>query len=177
MARTALSKQKTDFAIWKTIKLGVFVTAMAYTSALRRGEFLHADERCQRILRKVRCAQKETELDLVLLKLEDILTVYNFDKPFANIEDICTGGLILGLRLCPAEVGPALRLAYREKPQEYPWLFIAMECIRDPIDHYPRIFCVSGHNEKLWLEERLSPSRSIWTTERPERFVFVKPRK
>jgi len=48
----------------------------------------------------------------------------------ATSKDICEAGKRIGLRLCPAEVGPALRLQYRDQPVNES-LVIAMDPVVD----------------------------------------------
>ena len=97
---------------WKTVKLGVFKTADAYRKALEQGR-RRSGEWVNDFLGQpaYTCAREETDVDLVVLSVEDL----GFKKG-ALYSQICEKALAAGLDLCPAEVGPALRLAYDDQP-------------------------------------------------------------
>lgn len=71
------------------------------------------------------CAKKQEEVDLVVVSVGEL----GF-KDVALYKDICARAAEFGLDLCPAEVGPALRLAYDDQPLGE-WLYIAMEATTD----------------------------------------------
>lgn len=68
-------------------------------------------------------AEKETEVELVNVSVEEL----GF-KDGATRADIYKRAKELGLGLCPAEVGPQLRLKYKDQPKGE-WVLIAMEPI------------------------------------------------
>lgn len=75
----------------------------------------------------------------------------------------------LGLSLCPAEVGPALREAYRDQLVGE-WLVIVMELVTDS-DGVLSVFGVGRHDGGLWLCGRYGNSENLWNAD--DRFVFV----
>ena len=79
----------------------------------------------------------------------------------------------LGLEVCPAEVGPQLRLQYTDQPfGEY--LIVAMNAISGR-GGGPHVFVVGRDGDGLWLSTDDGRSDDEW---RPDyRFVFLRPRK
>lgn len=65
-----------------------------------------------------------------------------------------------GLELCPAAVGPCLRLAYQDQPQ-YEYLRIAMEPITDAGDDL-RVFYISHDSDDRWLHSHYGGPVSTW---------------
>jgi hypothetical protein len=80
-------------------------------------------------------ATKETKLKLVIRSVLEL----GFKKG-ANLEQIYARAKQLGLDICPAEVGPQLRLQYIYQPGDE-WLVIAMEPIIEK-DGRPGVFAV-----------------------------------
>ena len=88
-------------------------------------------------------------------------------------DQICARAKELGLELCPAEVGPQLRLQYQEQPLgEY--LVVAMKAIND-LDGDPRVFAVSRDGAGLWVSASVGRPDDVWGL--GGRFVFLRPRK
>ena len=110
--------------VWKMVKLGTCKTPGAYRKALKKAGRSIGDWGDD-ILGRITCSQEEIDLDLVVLSVADL----GF-KDGARYADICAKAVELGLELCPAEVGPALRLQYGNQPNGE-WLRIAMEAIAD----------------------------------------------
>ena len=111
---------------WKTIRLGVHKTADEYRKAMKSAKNKVGDGVGELLGNaKFTCATEETDVDLVVLSGAEL----DF-KESAEYSDICARALELGLELCPAEVGPALRLAYKDQPRGE-WLIIAMKAITD----------------------------------------------
>jgi hypothetical protein len=119
------------------------------------------------ILDKVPCAQNEVEVDLVITSVADL----GF-KEGGFYGDICTRAKDHGLQLCPAEVGPALRLKYVRQTWGEP-LAIAMTGVIDS-GGCPTIFAVMYGNHALRLEGCPGRAESIFNAN--FRFVFVLPR-
>jgi hypothetical protein len=57
-------------------------------------------------------SRTRTAVDLVVLSVSEL----GFGKPGASLKDIYARAKSLGFALCPAEVGPQLRLQYLEQP-------------------------------------------------------------
>jgi hypothetical protein len=154
----------------KTITLGIRKTSDEYRKALRKAGFLF-DYRCDETLDKIEYAQDESDVDLVGYNVYDL----GFDYDGAHYKPICANGIQMGLELCPAEVGPALRLDYTDQGCDSR-LLIAMKPI---LGHNRRrsIFSVDhGCGGDRWLHFGWisRPIRRPWKG--PSTFVFVKPR-
>ena len=106
-------------------------------------------------------------MDLVVLSVGEL----GF-KDGAHYSDICARAVEIGLELCPAEVGPALRLTYGDQPKNE-WLRIATEAITD-LDGYHFIFAVEHSDGELWLRGYYGHPGSFWYV--VHRFVFVRRR-
>jgi hypothetical protein len=117
------------------------------------------------ILGRISCSQVEVDIDLVVLSVGDL----GF-KGSARYADICSKGVELGLELCPAEVGPALRLQYGDQPRDE-WLRIAMEAITDRGGDRG-IFRVGRGSDGLWLIADYGRPGGVWGA--GGRFVFAR---
>ncbi|KXK08872.1 MAG: hypothetical protein UZ21_OP11001000430 [Microgenomates bacterium OLB22] len=74
----------------------------------------------------------------------------------------------LGLDLCPAEVGPHMRLATKDQPLgDYYW--IVMKQITDS-DGYPNVFRLVRYEDGLWSDARWAGPGSEWNPD--DEFVF-----
>lgn len=153
---------------WKTIKLGTGLkTGQDFYDALA-DEDLRVDEGGILQRPEFSVATQCFEVDLVRVSVRDL----GFERK-TLYRAICVRAKKLGLELCPAEVGPQLRLQYLDQPKNE-WLLVAMETIRWA-DGYQSIFSV-GHTSGLrqlgtylsGINQHLRPS---------QQFVFVLPRK
>lgn len=103
-------KMASDFPIWKTITLGAYKDTAAYCAALEAARCRVSDY-AREILKKISIAQSETPVDLARLTVREL----GFPEG-ATTEQAYAAALTRGLTKCPAEVGPALRLAYMDQP-------------------------------------------------------------
>lgn len=158
------------FALWKTIKLGTgLITADDFRRALKAGNCRIGDWGNDILgMRAFTAAGKETEVDLVVLSVAEL----GF-KDGAYRKDIYRQALKLGLELCPAEVGPQLRLQYKDQPNGE-WLRIAMEPIAGS-GGFLRVFSVVRGRDGLWLSGDYGNPDFFWFSS--YRWVFVRPRK
>jgi hypothetical protein len=138
-AASATSAQTT----FKTITLGTYPSVAALENAL--GDL---SLRATSMMEKVSVSRARTQVDLVTVSVREL----GF-RAGATLEAIVESGKRLGLEVCPAEVGPQLRLQYPNQP-ESDSLLIAMEPIVAtplvdgvPVPNVrprPAIFSVSG---------------------------------
>jgi len=158
------SDEKTLFNVWKTIKLGNYKNADEFRKALKKNGFKTGDW-ANDILDKpaFTVAGAEEEIQLVNVSVADL----GF-KNGATYKGICAKAKELGLELCPNEVGPQLRLQYKDQPKgEH--LCIAMEPITDSGGRL-NIFDVAHDDDDLWLYGSLGYSVYFWRAS--HRFVF-----
>jgi hypothetical protein len=153
-----------EFAVWKTVKLGLHKSPKDYRAAIKSAKMKIGDWGDD-ILGRISCSQVEVDIDLVVLSVGDL----GF-KGSARYADICSKGVELGLELCPAEVGPALRLQYGDQPRDE-WLRIAMEAITDR-DGDRSIFLVEHDSDVLWLGANRGHPDDVWDA--GPRFVFAR---
>lgn len=112
--------------------------------------------------------EKAESLDLVILSVADL----GLERG-GTTDEVYTQAKKLCLELCPAWVGPQLRLDYTEQPLgEY--IFIGMEQIADR-DRYPLVFSVARDSDGSWLYAYYARPDDGWYP--GYRFVFVVPRK
>lgn len=102
-------------------------------------------------------------LSTVRLKVSDLgFTGYpTTDQLYAKAQS-------LGLDLCPAEVGPNLRLKYNHQPMDE-WLYIGMKPITDSHSD-PHVFELRRGGGGLWLDDSWAGPGSRWGPE--GEFVF-----
>jgi hypothetical protein len=147
-----------EFDRWRTVNLGV---GENYSKALYT-LYYRVPLLTRLIIESIPVSSTEVELDLVLVTLKQLGFI-----GAARYRDIRARAIKLGLQLCPAEVGPALRLSCTNtKP-----IMIGMSPMKSGGKSY--LFEI-GSAENEWLESvehfgtRLYPLGSFW--------VFVKPR-
>ena len=163
-------KTTTEFKVWKIIKLGTGLrTADDFRRALKDGGF-RIEKWANGILSKpgFTAATEETEKDLVNVSIAEL----GFTDG-VHCRDIYSRAQELGLNLCPAEVGPQLRLQHNDQPKGE-WLIVAMEPIADS-DCFLHVFSVEHDTYGFWLNNRPGNPISLWDSN--FRWVFVRPRK
>lgn len=119
------------FQIWKTIQLGTGLkSADDFRRDLTAGGFRIGDWGND-ILGKpaFKVASKLTEVDLDLVNPS--VAELGF-KDGATFKDACERAISLGLEPCPNEVGPQLRLQYKDQPKGE-WLRIAMKDVVEEV--------------------------------------------
>jgi hypothetical protein len=109
---------------WKTIKLGMFKNVEEIRQALKASGNSIGDW-ANDILGKPAFKVSETEQDVELVNVSVLELGF---KQGACYADICKRALELGLDLCPAEVGPQLRLQWKDQPKGT-CVVVAMEAI------------------------------------------------
>ena len=101
------------FPVWKVVDLGAYHDANAVRDAVRAApQFIHVDYWADQMLNRITFVRTDTPLSLVLTTVSDL----GFGEEGAPLKDIYERASRLGLALCPAEMGPALRLAYLDQP-------------------------------------------------------------
>ncbi len=155
---------KPAFPVWKTLTLGNPCSVKAYRASLLANSY-EIGSYANEILNKVQVADTETEAKLVQVTVGEL----GF-KNSATYGEIVSRARELGLELCPAEVGPKLRLEYANQPKDE-FLTVAMEPIVDS-DGYRRVFCVhrSSVGER-WLSASCVGGGGRWRA--GDRFVFL----
>ncbi len=162
----------TEIKAWKQIKLGIGLgTADGFRKAIINSGLRISDWAIDMLANKAfTAAIKEQEIDLVVMSVKEL----GF-KRITRYHQICARAKELGLELCPAEVGPQLRLQYLDQPKNE-WLVIAMmEGIRDSSGHGLFTFCVGHNQDGRWLRVEHGYYDCAWDLN--EQFVFVLPRK
>jgi hypothetical protein len=155
---------KPELKIFKTLTLGLHKSPKDYRKALESAGFRIGDYASQ-ILNKISVAKAKTEVDLVLVTVAEL----GF-KDGARRDAIYARAIELGLERCPAEVGPALRLATKDSP----WILVGMEPITDS-DGSLSVFSVVVGSDGRWLSSGCGFPGSFWGG--GGRWVFVRPRK
>ena len=155
------------FQIWKTIKLGTSLkTADDFRRALKQAGCKLGNKWGNDVIDQ--CAftasETETDADLVVISVAEL----GF-KNGATRTDIYTRAQELGLSLCPAEVGPQLRLQYTNQPKGE-WLLVAMEPIADSVGNLD-VFSVE-HDDNGLLLYGYGLAYRFWSGNR--RWVFLR---
>jgi len=112
------------------------------------------------ILQKTKFSSKSEQYDLVRFTVKDL----GFPNG-ATTDEIYKKAQDLGLELCPAEVGPHLRLQYSGKE----WMLIAMEQITDR-DGDPGVFYLYQYGDQLALDGYYALPAYRWSDD--SKFVF-----
>lgn len=159
------------FPIWKTIKIGTSLlrTAEDFRKAIKDREMRISDWASD-ILGKpaFTVVAQEIELDLVKLTVREL----GF-KSEARRDQIYERAKQLGLEPCPVEVGPQLRLQYKDQPNDE-WILIAMEPIAGSGGAL-WVFGVRRYDSELWLDGSFGFPDFFWGP--GSRWIFIRPRK
>lgn len=156
----------TALKVWKTIKLGGVKNGKGFVSEIEKRDCRVGDWAKHMLSQKVfSVAKEETDIDLIVLSVAEL----GF-KDGANYCDTCARAIELGLELCPAEVGPQLRLQYADQPRGE-WLVIAMEPIRVSGGGLG-VFLVGHDGGGRWLSGRYGRPVDFWRAD--YRFVFCR---
>jgi hypothetical protein len=161
-------KAASDLPVWKTVTVGQHRGVDAVRNALDKARIAIGDTADEVLGRPTFVFSSERrELDLVVVSAAQL----GFGAHGATLADIHARALVLGLELCPEEVGPQLRLQYRNQPVGE-FLHIAMRPQRTyhgaPID-----FSLANSGAGLaLLGGSASPELVISTN---VTFVFVRP--
>jgi len=154
-----------DLAIWKAVTLGTRPSVIRLREALQTPPFALGDT-ANELIGTSLGSVRET-VGLVVLSASEM----GFDENGATLADLLARVRQLGFKLCPAEVGPALRLAYRDQPVGE-FLHIAMKPLVARSGE-PRDFTIGNAGTGLLLlGGDAAPGLVVsWTT----RFVLVLP--
>lgn len=108
---------------------------------------------------------EEVEVDLINVSVAEL----GF-KDGATYKDICVRARELGLELCPNEVGPQLRLQYKDQPKGE-WLLVAMEAISGSLGRL-RVFGVGHDGGVRWFCGDDGHPDGFWRAD--DRFLFLR---
>jgi hypothetical protein len=164
-----LAQQQREIQIWRTTTLGFHKGVDSYRDALDAAKIKIGDAADEILGRPAFLYVKEkTEVELTVVSAADLGV-----ESEAALADVYKQAKQFGLALCPAEVGPQLRLDYRDQPRGES-LNIAME----PVATYsgePTILSLLNFGSGLALVG--SNGRSDFMVPRYFRFVFALPGK
>ena len=150
-------------SVWKTITIGNISQEKFTPTIKERG--MNVSEWSVDMMKQdaFTVVSQEEQIDLVVVSVRDL----GFDKT-TRYDAICARAKERGLELCPAEVGPQLRLQYLDQPLGE-WIRVAMEAIRDS-DGDLEVFGVGHYGDGLWLGSLYGRPGSLWSPD--DRFVF-----
>lgn len=159
-----------ELKVWKTIKLCTGLRVADDFRKAIKGCGMKIGDWADDILGKPEfvVATEETEVDLVKVSVAEL----GFKKD-ARRDRIYERTKKLGLELCPPEVGPQLRLQYKDQPNGER-ILIGVEPICDSGGDL-RVFYVERRDSELWLDGHYGDPDNFWHPGR--QWVFVRPRK
>jgi hypothetical protein len=156
--------------IWRTITLGSYRGVDAYRDALDMAKIKIGDSADEILGRPAfPYAGTKTGVELAVLSAADL----GVESDQASLAEVYQRARQAGLELCPAEVGPQLRLDYRNQP-----LGEALDIAMEPVATYggePTILTLANWGTGLLLIGR--DGRPESTLFRKSRFVFALPSK
>jgi hypothetical protein len=119
--------------------------------------------------KEFKTAKDPEQADLVRLRVGDLMG----DQGAPSMNDIYKKADQLGLELCPAEVGPHLRLKLTDQPM-LEWFRIAMKKITGRFG-IPFVFDLEHNGDGVWLDNGTSGPMREWNSE--SKLVFRLPAK
>ena len=167
---SVLAEVPSDPKVWKRITRGTGIKDAEGFRKSIKDSGMRVGDWANDILGKTAfsVATEEKDVDLVVVSVEEL----GF-KDGARLKDIYAAAKKRGLELCPNEVGPQLRLQYKDQPKGE-WLIIGMEPITDS-GGGRSLFRVARDSGALWLYTYYGHPGNVWLGR--SRFVFVLPRK
>jgi hypothetical protein len=157
-----------QFQVWQTITLGTYKGVDAYRHALDAAKIKIGNAADEILGRPAfSYARTKTDVELAVLSAADL----GAQSESSSLADVYKRASQLGLELCPAEVGPQLRLDYRNQP-----LGEALHIAMEPVATYsgnPTILALANWGTGLLLIG--SDGRSESMVLRKSRFVFAVP--
>lgn len=153
-------------SVWKTITIGNVQRDELMSTLKARG--MNAMDWLADIIQQdeFTVVDKEEQVDLVNISVAEL----GFDRA-TRYDAICARAEELGLKLCPSEVGPQLRLQYLDQPRNER-LHVAMEAIYD-LDGDWNILNTEHDAVGFWLREDCGNPDHCWRPD--DRFIFRKP--
>jgi hypothetical protein len=156
------------FQIWRTITLGSYKGVEAYRDALDIAKIKIGDSADEILGRPAfPYARTKTGVELAVLSAAEL----GVESDRASLDEVYQRARQAGLNLCPAEVGPQLRLDYRNQP-----LGEALDIAMEPVATYggePTILTLANWGTGLLLIGRDGRPESM--VFRKSRFVFALP--
>ncbi|KKS21048.1 MAG: hypothetical protein UU77_C0009G0010 [candidate division WWE3 bacterium GW2011_GWC1_41_7] len=150
--------------VWRTVELGMYKNAVEMIIAIQNREIFVSDVGIE-MLNNIPYLDSRQKLCLAVLSVEEL----GIFAKVTTTKRVYTVAKKLGLSLCPEEVGPQLRIEYKDQP-DGETLFIAMEPVLIS-SGYEKMFDVKCQGGKKWLGFTSGSSNYTW---RPfDRFVFV----
>jgi hypothetical protein len=157
----------TDFPTWKTINIGEYKTGDAYINALKTNN-LAVESGAVDIIKKMPLAPELQSIELVRVTPKE-LGLRNGSK----ISHIYYMAKQNGLELCPAEIGPALRLAYADQPTREA-VIIAMEPIAESSGKFGTFILANYSHKNNELPKIFSFTNLRALGARNDVFIFIK---
>lgn len=170
MATATAGENGRIFPVWKTITLGVHKTLGEYRKALR-GAGCFIDRRANHLARQMSWDHKVSEVKLVVLAIGELGFV---TQGGARHKYVYARAVEAGLKLCPAEVGLALRVAYKDQAHGEK-LNIAMEPMPGSLAGLREVFAVARHSKRCKPRLTCGDGRPEYFWEADQRFVFCAP--
>ena len=97
------------------------------------------------ILGRISFSAEEKDVEVVFVWIKD----FDFNVG-GYYNEVCRKAKDLGMDLCPAELGPQLRLQCRKEINNGTWVVVAMEPIADE-DGKLKLFRIGRFDNCLWL--------------------------
>lgn len=156
----------TNFSVWKTITIGNIKTLDEIKSAIISKGF-RIGSWAEDVLNSsaFTLAIDESQIDLYKVTPRDLGFIDG-----AYLAEVYWRAGELGLKLCPLEVGPQLRIQYLDQPKKES-LQIAMESQRDSEDHKSQFRVVYGGDGFVWLVGDHKHPKDFWKVDEP--FIFT----
>jgi len=162
------------FPVWKTIKLGAgFKVADDFRSVLKKAKCQSsnwADDIMNKpsFAKSLAGADPKEEYDLVLLTTAQLT-----GKNGGTTSEVFAGAEGLGLKKCPAWMGPKLRSEYLDQPNGE-WIIVGMDPFAGSGGNLG-VFYVERHGSGLWLGSYWGNPDHVWGA--GYLWVFCLPRK